>query len=30
MTQSPNKVDDNQLKELHIKVRASNIEQKND
>ena len=30
MTQSPNKVDENQLKELHIKVRASNIEQKND
>ena len=30
MTESPNKVDEKQLKELHIKVRASNIEQKND
>ena len=30
MTESPNKVDEKQLKELHIKVRASNVEQKND
>jgi aspartyl-tRNA synthetase len=30
MTQSPNEVDEKQLKELHIKIRASNIEQKND
>jgi len=30
MTESPNKVDEKQLKELHIKVRASNVEKKND
>ena len=30
MTQSPNEVDEKQLKELNIKLRASNIHQKND
>jgi len=30
MTESPNKVDEKQLKELHIRLRASNSEQKND
>jgi aspartyl-tRNA synthetase len=30
MTQSPSKVDEKQLKELHIRIRALNIEQKND
>ena len=30
MTQSPNRVDEKQLKELHLKVTATNIEQKND
>ena len=30
MTQSPNKVDEKQLKELHIKLRTSNTQKKND
>ena len=30
MTQSPSKVDEKQLKELHIRIRALNIEKKND
>ncbi|MDA9210532.1 aspartate--tRNA ligase [Methylophilaceae bacterium] len=30
MTESPNRVDEKQLKELHIRLRASNSEQKND